>query len=603
MPANSNLEVVDSSQAQDVDYGSADAVWVLEFAREPSYISEIARKMMEAEVPYNYNFGGADNNVLMDSEGNIVNSEEDIETTWADITENKAVRTVSSIVNVLEEADTVVSARPDYQNKENAPEGEGQADGSPHLSFAGTGSVAEDTWRSYKIVRHEPEDGRPVGERIKDFGLDGLASEISEMVDVEIGIGDKIEVARSLSGLGNDVSKDAERIMQDCFNRQFRYYDNVEVSGYNSPGIDFYVEDEGNREWGLSIEISVRWVNPIDKPYVEQKKEKAFGVDTDLVILAPRFTKRMQEKYEQVGDSRYHEDPLEDHVHLHSVPDKSEAVFKPFSLGAEGTEEDSYGKGGNPVVVPDGKKIRERIVDYGLVGGGYPVVDSGYDRFRRLLVDSFRDFNVIPESKFRNSIREAVEPLLWEFLRPYKIEQFLIDTYWDKGLAQEEIGNLVDRSGGTVGDWMMEWGVMRRGTGAPELSDETLEIWKRMYEGLDPFPEQFSGYRIQAEYNRHPLWDLDDWREWYEETSEDQRKEAMSSSGSYRDGLDYTVMVGATDRLTPSYTFILRTLRENGVDIRDPDEAPRVPYSAYPSRDALEYMINKDENTIVEVGE
>jgi hypothetical protein len=124
-----------------------------------------------------------------------------------------------------------------------------------------------------------------------------------------------------------------------------------------------------------------------------------------------------------------------------------------------------------------------------------------------------------------------------------------------------------------------------------------------MYEGEDPFQEEFSGYRIQAEYNRHPTWDLEDWEEWYQETGPGQRQEIMSTQDSYRENLDYTVMLGVSDRLLPSYTFILSTLDDIGVDIRKPDEAPRVPYSAYPSREALEYQINRNEDTIVDTSE
>jgi hypothetical protein len=542
-----------SSEGSDSDIGQSDVEAVATMAYEPSYISEIARKMQLA----------------FDD--------------WAELSHNAAVVRVSKIVNALSQNRNV--------DVEEIGANEGlQMEGSPHKSAVPAEVREGNEWLDYKIVWN------------KSGNIDEGVEEALEYTDPNVTVRDKVDMVAALSNLGNVVSRLAEEIMQDVFERQFRYYDKIEVPEYNDPGVDFYVEDEGNREWGLCIEVSVRYVNPIDKPYVESKKEKAIDKDADLVILAPKFTDGMLRKHENEDDPAWHSDPEGRIVHLHRVPPKDYDFYRPFTFDVGEFKENETTRG-NPIIVPDKEAVRSIVSDTGLVGDRYPVVDSSFDEFRNLLETVNREYTVIPESRFRNFIREAVEPLLWEFLRPYKIEQFLIDTYWDKELTQSDIGQLVDRSGSTMGDWMQRWGVMRRGTGAPELSAETVEIWRRMYEGESPFPEQFSGYRIQAEYNRHPLWSLSDWREWYNNTTEAERQELVQRQGSYRNNIDYTVMSGATERLLPSYTFILRTLKDEGVDVRNPDEAPRVPYSAYPSKDALRYMINKNENTIVEVDE
>lgn len=602
MPLNSKVDVEDPGD-EGREFGNADMLWVLEFALEPSYISEIARKMSDVGVPLGYSVAGPNNTLLVGDDGEPVNSEDDIDRTWADIGENTAVRMVASMVNMLEDSKTVEldTNEVGYDKEEGSVEGESQSIGSPHMAFSGSGVDETKEWRDYKVVHNTKRDPRTAGEHFRDRGLEGVADRVADVVDGSVTIDDKINLIKAISSLGNDTSRYAELIVQDVMERQFRYYEKLVSSDYNDPGVDFYVEDTGRREYGLAIEVSVRWVNPIGTPYIEEKENKAIEYDGDLLIIAPTFADKSLEQYEDTGDDRWHEEPTDEIVHLHEVPGRTEGVYRPFSKTTEVGITTSDEEGGNPVIVPDGRKLRNWLSENGHVGNGYPVVDRDMAGFVDKLDVVKRNFNVVRESEYRHMVRESIEPLLWEFLRPYKIEQFLVDTYWDKGLKQSDIGGLVDFTEGTISDWMGYWGVMRGGTGAPELTSDTKEIWKRMYMGQPPFEEEFSGYRILAEYNRHPLWDLDDWREWYDETDEEGRKESMSSRGSFRDGIDYTVMAGPKDRLLPGYTFIRNTLKDVGVEMRDPDRAPRVPYSAYPGRDALEYMLNRNENTIVEV--
>lgn len=532
-------------------YSNEDIAAILDMAREPSYISEIARKLEE----YYDDWG-------MTGSGSI-----------------EKVAIAASMFDGREDVDLYSIG---YSG-----ESMGQVESSPMNTIADGEDGQDNRWNTYTLI-HYKSDGE-VRDAFKDA------------VDPSVTPEDKRSIIQNLSGTGNEISKDAEKIMQDVMQRQFKYYEVTEAPDYNDPGVDFYVEDEGNREWGLAIEVSVRWVNPIDSPYLNSKEEKAMERDADLVILAPRFTNSLMEQYEDPDNTRYNADPLSEMVHLHRVPSGSPEVYRPFAKKQDEVGE-GY-RGGNPVIVQDEPKAMEMLESRGNVGDDYPVVSDSRGRFLASLDVVNREGSSITESEYRNQLREAIEPLLWEFLRPYKIEQFLVDTYWDKGLNQGGIGRLIDRSGSTVGDWMRKWGVMRRGTGAPELSDRVVEIWKRMYNGEDPFPQQFSGYRILAEYNRHPMWTLDDWEDWYQNTTEEERKETVVKQGSYRDNLGYTLMFNPSDRLQPSYSFVLKTLKDNGVDVRNPDEAPRVPYSAYPSKGSVEFMLNKNQNTIVDVTE
>lgn len=525
---------------------------VAEMAIEPSYVSEIARKLRKADE------------------------------SWAEVSEDTAVRRVAKIVNLLDD-------RMDMEVVEFGSDVEGQLESSPKTSFGPGGTMETEEWRDYKIIHNPDIDYGEVRKSYRGY------------VDTKVTLEDKLGMVAKVSGSGNDISIQAEEMAQDVLARQFREYDKVEFSDYNDPGIDFYVEDEGRRKWGLSIEISTRWVNPIDEPYLESKKDKAFDRDSDLIIMAPNIADNLLEKYEDPSEPPWHDYPESERIHLHVVPPQKPTTYRPFAMSVEDIVNETKRGSGNPILVPDSEKLREKIEESGNVSDSYPVVEDERSVLREVLTELRRDYQVVTESMYRNYIRESIEPLLWEFLRPYRIEQFLLDTYWDKGLTQKDIGRLVDRSGSTIGDWMMRWGVMRKGTGAPELSDEVREIWRRMYEGEEPFGEEFSGYRIKAEYNRHPLWDLDDWEQWYEDGDDSGRKSVSLENQSYRENLSYTVMAGASDRLLPSYTFIMKTLKEIGVEIREPDEAPRVPYSAYPSKGALEYMVNKNQETIVEV--
>jgi hypothetical protein len=565
--------------------------------REPSYISEVARKMRDANMPLGYSVEQLD-------------ELETLSRTWNDITENHSVRLAAFIANFLTDdgEGDFIKEPVEYDVEEDADYGESQVIGSVKTAMGPEGGVEQKEWRDYQIVHKQGNIDSEVGSPLRETGWHELATRLEEKINPSMSREAKRDMIKSLSRAGNKSAMNTEKIAKDVFERQFKYYDEVGWSEFNQPGPDFYVVDENQREHGLVLEVSSRFVNAIGDPYITTKIDKIVDMEGkddfedvpyDLAILAPRFSKRSEDRYEDPGSPEWHKTPTSEMVHLHRVPNPEETLYRHFLQ--EDIRQAGDIEGGNPIVVPDIERVKERLVSGNQVGKDYPVVDEDFSDFEDSLQYVNREYDVISESRYRNMLRESIEPLLWEFARPYKIEQFLIDTYWDKSLTQSEIGNLVHRSESTIGEWMRagldanRWDVVRRGTGAPEVGEETIEIWKKMYRGEEPFPEPYSGYRILAEYNRFPFWGLDDWREWHREMSEKERMDFMRSQDSYRDELSYTVLVGAGEnRFQPSYTFILDTLRENGVEIRAPDEAPQAPYASYSNSKTVEWMINRD---------
>lgn len=436
---------------------------------------------------------------------------------------------------------------------------------------------------------------------------------------------EKEEIIKILSEMGKENMEHSEEILLDCLMRQFRYYKEKgqlrkgklypDINIY-SPDIDFMVKDESRRRYYLAVEISTRWENPIDVEYIQKKFERIMDLEEkektgiDLLVLAPKFTEDALVKYEKehkikVGDGyeyEVHKAGVYDYmVHLHEVPTGIPFSYPPVPKPWEKPKIMS-GKG-FPVIIPDIERIREKIKkarekerEY---KPKYPIVIEEMDKLEDALNKVWREFVLIPEFEYRNQIREAIEPLLPEFISPYKIEQFLIDYYWKRGLTYAEIAELVETSPATIGNWMAEtrWDIFRR----REVSPEVKEIWKRMYLGEDPFEEEHSIYRVIAEYGRHPDWALENWRKWYEETTEEERVEFMSKSDPYIEALDYTIMVGVKGRLLPSYSFVHDELKKMGVKIREPEEAVRVPYVALADRGTLEWMINKETGYVSEI--
>lgn len=541
---------------------------------EPMYISEIARKFNEHGIPLR---------ATEDDEGNL-----DVQQRFSDLASHEArVSYVSAIVFLLEDQDRVNVDEYGYGTLG------GQWETSVIVDLMGTIPTDQDNhpvWRPYSLVWND------------NLNKVDISDEVMDIIDFDATIEDKVDLMDKLSGGGNKNAMNVEDIFSDVMERQFRNFDDVRVTDYNDPGVDFMVNDDDQVDYGIAYEVTTRWVNPVDQAYLDVKLSKPEELGWDLVILGPRFTNRLESEYEisDPDDRDWHRNPLAETVHLHYLPQKKPFVYRPFAY--ESIDKDDIGiSGGTPVIIPDSTRTRDSMLENGRVGDRYPVVEDIDEDFIEALDIAHREYDVITESEFRQQVREAIEPTLWRLFRPYRVEQFLVDMYWDTGTregllpSQDYIGRLVDRTGGTMGTWMgnEQWDIVTRG-GGRKISDETEEIWSRMYRGDDPFLETYSGFRIQAEYNRFPHWDLDDWREWFQNTTEEERMESMLLSDSYRGNIDYMMMVGKQDRVLPSYSLILSRLRDAGVEIRAPDEAPQAPYRAYGDGLTIDWMLNRD---------
>lgn len=251
---------------------------VVELAVEPSYVSEIVRKLRQ------------------------------VDSSWAMLQHEAAVVKVSRIVRTLENDGRMESVQPNYDGFG------GQEEASAHYRPQQTGVAESRRWRQYRIVRSTETDYESARDEFKDF------------VDPDVTMEDKIELADFISRMGNRVSVDMEIIAADQLSAMVREPDTFEVSEYSDPGIDIYIEggrfvflDTGVLDQGIAVEVSTRFVNPIGGPYINSKinklidKESETGVPVDLVVMAPRIRDAILEKYEE-----------DDFIHLIEFPEDIE---------------------------------------------------------------------------------------------------------------------------------------------------------------------------------------------------------------------------------------------------------------------------------------
>lgn len=284
---------------------SEDVGKVAELAVEPSYISEIARKLQETDPVF------------------------------GDFSLTTIIQIVSRSVFVLGEEERVEIVRPTLR---------GNTISSPKSSLTGEGFSVTDEWKEYTIVQtiEKPDEIRE--------GFRGV-------VDESITINDKIEITQFLSSAGKQMAELSEDILEDVVNERFDF-DHVTTADFNSPGEDVYAEVDGH---GYLFEISVRWVNEISTPYINNKFnlvsnfEMDRGVPVDLVIMAPRFSRRAIDRVED-----------DDIVEIHELPE-------------EGS--------GNPVITTEAE---HRTV------------------FQNDLDGVFREFNVVSEDDYADQIEQIV---------------------------------------------------------------------------------------------------------------------------------------------------------------------------------------------------
>lgn len=556
-----------------------DAGLVSDMAVEPSYFSEIARKLRRGGYPMGYNKEDVESDTTLDR-------------TWDMLTPNAAVRRVSKTAFALTETNPNMYeiVEVGYDTERSHEMGESQSGASTHLSFSQVGYTEEDKWRPYKVIHNVATTSDDIGSMWDEWDRPGFKKMIQREVDPSVTVEDKKEVVKLLSRSGNDMSKYAELIMQDVFERQFSRYGTPQVpvkvvyGDYNDPGEDFYFEDIKD-ERAIQVEISTRYENPIGQPYVDTKTETAYdlesdeGVAVDVLIMAPDFTHDLMEKYGEDDRMVLAEVPNS------GVPTTSRYMFK------EKDRTDVEGEG-SPIIAPDGSETSTILREEGHVGNDYPVVDGFDGDYEETLKAVGREFDVVTESRYRNMIREASEPLLDIFNYPYRIEQFLLDMYWDKGLTQSAIGNIIGAGQSTISDWMNDqhWGIVTRGTGT-YLSDETKSLWEDMYGGEEPFPNKMSGYDIKYLYNMHPTFDREDWSDWFG-LDPSEREEQLERQYPSKKDVTYTIMLGKDERIFPSYSFIMTTLDRMGVDIR---EGMFGSGSVIATGLARGYMLNEDQ--------
>lgn len=556
-----------------------DAGLVSDLGVEPSYVSEIARKLRRGGYPLAYSKREVDELDIL-------------ERTWDDMDENAAVRRVSKIIYALEEANPnrYMTEEVGYDAGQSDELGQSQSGASAHLSFSEVGYTEETEWRPYLLFHNESTEYDDIGSLWEESGRAGFSKRLRMDVDQSITVSDKRNMIKELSRSGNDMSKFAERVMQDVFERQFSRYGTqntpVEVTygEYNDPMEDFYFEDVSDG-YAIQVEVSTRFENPIGEPYIDSKLDRADelevdrGVAVDMMVMAPAFAAKMLEKYGE-----------DDRVILSEVPNNDFPTGTRFPF--EEDDRSDVTSEGSPIIIPDGERTREELKSKGHVGDSYPIVDSDYGGYESNLESVGRQFDILTESRYRNMIRETSEPLFGRFDAPYRIEQYLIDMYWDEGMTQADIGGITGVSDVTISNWMnrQHWNIATRGT-ETILSDSTKEIWEDMYEGNDPFPRQMTGYEIKGLYNAHPLFDMSDWEEWFSIDPVEREEYIVEQYPADRD-ITYTIMLGKEERLMPSYSFIIETLRRMDVDIR---EGVFSSGNVIATGLAREYMINVEQ--------
>lgn len=320
---------------------------VAEIATEPAWISEIARKLQKVDEE------------------------------WARMSWEYAVQEVSKAVQALIDTGEVGITVVEYGDFG------GQEIGSPTRQWVtedtggGQGEqsqiISSDKWRPYTFVHNTDTPPSSVRQRFRP------------VVDWDVTLEEKIQVADVLSERYNEMSEDVEYILEDHLNVVITNPDVVHVSDYSDPGIDLYLENfsagpagGGKVDHGLAVEISTRWVNPVDSGYIGSKlnkvmdKEKERDVPVDLLVMAPAYTDDVLERYR---DS--------DVVSLRHLPDNPS---------------------GNPLIMPDDKQTQEEFTGTPIVGPDYPVIDVQDAGLFTNTAETLRNFHLVNELEYRQRI-------------------------------------------------------------------------------------------------------------------------------------------------------------------------------------------------------
>lgn len=299
---------------------------VAEMAVEPSYISEIARKLQQ------------------------------VDSQWGSLTFLTAVNTVGRAVRALERDNRVQVQSPEYGTFG------GQKESSAKLSLSGAGQEQTEEWKTYTLVRSKTPFG-------------SVREEYQSVVDPSVTMSDKLEIIDNVSRMGNVMSRQVEEILFDQATADLDDAEELITTDYNDPGVDMFAVYDDKV---VAYEISTRWVNPIDKAYMTAKINKALDAESefdkpvDLVVMAPRFTQTVQ--------NRYNDDSI---VSLQRLPRAGD---------------------GFPIVSVDDNSTIDQLSTSGLVGPGYPVVLDDNLVFRDDVEGLLRNANFIRESRYRSQI-------------------------------------------------------------------------------------------------------------------------------------------------------------------------------------------------------
>lgn len=361
------------------EVGQLDVSLVSDLTIEPRYISEIARTLRELNLPRGMN-------------RDQLEGLEFFPETWGQISHNNALtRVMIALDNLTSDSpDEYDVYHYDYDVEDRFVPGSSQRVGSMHLERSEEGLSETKKWRSYSVIHNVSDRLEDAGSLLDETGWNELANKLRREINPIVTVEDKLNRIRTVSRTGNEQSRLIENLMQgqlgNIVTRSGEPVGEMGLTGYSDPSVDFYAIDfttpDGTKfDNGLIVEITSRWVNPIGDPYISSKSnssielEKEHGVTFDVIVIAPKFADGMKERYE-----------TSDIIYLKEFPTRE----------------------GNPVVIQDSPQVRGGLSQSPRVGDDYPVVDRDFNRYIETLNMLNREYTVLPEWDYRQTIEEMV---------------------------------------------------------------------------------------------------------------------------------------------------------------------------------------------------
>jgi len=334
--------------------GEQGQAWVMEVAEaavEPSYYSEISRKLIEAGI-WNTGVYNGTRRVSIAVDLFIRNHDED-----------------------------------DFRFERIQA---GQREGSPHYKLGSgednfDGVSPSDEWRPYNLFWNKSTEYEDITQE-----------EIQDFVDPSVTFEEKRERIHTISSMGKMNSENAELILQDQIRPAFMSHtprptilEKIDT-GFNDPGVDSLVKAQSPElpKSSFAFEISVRWDNPIGVPYLESKRKQALnmeaevGTTVDTVMMAPDFAGDFESEF----------------VHQYILPTPLEPALGKVL--------------GTPIIVADPPETVELAEGSAVVGENYPIVTRDFEEFREFLTSVGRSFRIVEELEYRAMIATNITDLL-----------------------------------------------------------------------------------------------------------------------------------------------------------------------------------------------